>query len=353
MIRREHGRDWLLISQVEHASLAAALAEAWNFNGSRMAALRDELVQAVRQHDAGWAAWEQSPGVDPDSGRPRDFTEMPMPEATGIWSRSIAFCLEHHPPPKTGPLLYCYREWLAARKLRLTNERIRAIEAVCRQPGRFTAETVIDELRASHGRVSRALVGRELGRLRTFGVLESHDSSEGESYANACPLDRLSEVGGLWVSRHFQWLAERAWDSRTARDERLAIDAFLDEQISLHSQWRSSLPRDFPSRLADDLIERGFRWVQFFDRLSLWLCCAERAESAEFEIPCGGTLRLTPTAPDRILFEPQYLMSGPVAIGTPARRLPADRYSDGDLRSALASSAVEQLTWELRPRASG
>ena len=66
-----------------------------------------------------------------------------------------------------------------------------------------------------HGRVSRALVARELGRLRSFGVLASQSTSDGDAYARACPLDRLSEIGGLWVSRHFQALAERAWDSRT------------------------------------------------------------------------------------------------------------------------------------------
>jgi hypothetical protein len=352
MIRREHGRDWLLISQVEHARLAGELAEAWNFNGGRMVAVRDELVQAVRQHDEGWAVWELSPTVDPETGRPRDFTEMPMPTATGIWSRSIAYCLEHHPASAMGPLLYCYREWLSARNLRLTNERVRAIEAICRQPGRFTTDALIDELRTAHGRVSRSLVGRELGRLRTFGVLESRETSDGESYANACPLERLSEIGGLWVSRHFQWLAEHAWDSRPARDERLAIDCFLDEQMVIHNHWRSSFPREFPSRMADDLIDRGFRWIQFFDRLSLWLCSAERHDAAEFEIPCGGTLRLIPAAADRILFEPRHVLNGPLHLKVPARRLPVAHYADdSQLKSALAGAPTEELALEFEPAA--
>ncbi|HUG91584.1 MAG TPA: DUF3891 family protein [Planctomycetaceae bacterium] len=350
MIRREHGRDWLLISQIDHARLAGALAEAWNFTGTRFAALRDDLVQAVRQHDEGWAAWEQLPAVDPESGRPRDFTEMPMPEATGIWGRSIAFCLEHHAPPSTGPLLYCYREWLGSRKMRLTNERVRAIEAVCRQTRPFTAESLIDELRDSHGRVSRGLVSRELGRLRTFGVLEPCAQAGGEAYARACPLDRLSEVGGLWVSRHFQALAERAWDNRTARNERLAIDSFLDEQLRIHSHWRSSLPREFPPKVADELIDRGFRWVQFFDRLSLWLCSARRVDPAEFEVPGGGTLRLRPTAPDRIEFEPQRFLNGPLTLRVMGLRLPARPYQDdGELRTALTDAPRQPLAWQLIP----
>jgi Protein of unknown function (DUF3891) len=350
MIRREHGRDWLLISQVDHARLAGVLAGAWNLGGGRMAALRDDLLQAVRQHDEGWAAWEASPTIDPETGRPRDFTEMPMAVASEIWNRSIAFCLEHHPPPSMGPLLYCYRQWLGTRRLRLTNERVRAIEAACRQTGPFTAEALVEELRESHGRVSRALVGRELGRLRTFGVLESQRAREGEAFAPACPMDRLSEIGGLWVSRHFQWLAERAWDSRTGRDDRLAIDGFLDEQMRIHNDWRNHLPREFPARAADDLIETGFRWVQFFDRLSLWLCSAARSEAADFEIPDGGTLRFRPTTPGEFAFEPQRVLEGPLALSVSGRRLPARRYADdADLHAEFAAAPTEALTWRLTP----
>jgi hypothetical protein len=94
MIRREvvdpDGRQrWLLISQVEHARIAGEMAAAWRGPLVEPAAAHDELLAAIFHHDDGWAAWERSPGVDPRSGRPLDFTEMPTEESLAIWTASI------------------------------------------------------------------------------------------------------------------------------------------------------------------------------------------------------------------------------------------------------------------------
>jgi len=98
MIRREGANEtWLLLSQVDHAHLAGEIAAVWG--NDEVAALPEagQLVPAVRDHDEGWSQWERTPAIDPVSGLPRNFTEMPMPVATDIWTQSILFCRQHSP----------------------------------------------------------------------------------------------------------------------------------------------------------------------------------------------------------------------------------------------------------------
>src|SRR5689334_17630417 len=94
MIRRDwvdvDGRAaWLLISQVEHARISGELCQNWSAVQALPADVRAEIVAAVFRHDDGWAEWEQAPEVDARTGRPREFTEMPLTESLEIWSRSI------------------------------------------------------------------------------------------------------------------------------------------------------------------------------------------------------------------------------------------------------------------------
>ena len=100
MIRRtardETGAEsWTLISQVEHARLSGMLAEAWDPAPFLGLDCREELLAAIYHHDDGWAGWERSPGVDPATGRPLSFTEMPLVESLAIWRDSIAAAARH------------------------------------------------------------------------------------------------------------------------------------------------------------------------------------------------------------------------------------------------------------------
>ena len=103
MIRRE-GFDqdalshWVLISQVDHARISAELATHWGnatlapviaATATPLAAIRREVLAAVKHHDDGWQGWSREPDFD-SSGRPRSFMEMPLDQALPIWSKSIA-----------------------------------------------------------------------------------------------------------------------------------------------------------------------------------------------------------------------------------------------------------------------
>ena len=95
-IRDETGADcWMLISQVEHARLSGALAERWDPAPLERLNCREELLAAIYHHDDGWADWERSAGIDPESGRPLNFTEMPLVESLAIWRDSIASAGQH------------------------------------------------------------------------------------------------------------------------------------------------------------------------------------------------------------------------------------------------------------------
>lgn len=95
MIRRPYTTPdgesrWVLVSQVEHARISGELADAWGAAAFESLAAYDGLAAAVHHHDDGWAEWERRPDVDPQVGRPIDFTEMPLADALRIWRGSIA-----------------------------------------------------------------------------------------------------------------------------------------------------------------------------------------------------------------------------------------------------------------------
>jgi len=250
MIRRDDGDDWLLISQVDHAHLAGEVAAAWG-NAETAALPHPEwLVPAVRDHDEGWRAWERAPRVDPAGGIPRDFTEMPMEDATAIWSESIACC--------------------------------------ARVP-----------------------------------------------------------FGDVWVSRHFCHLAQAARESRQDRAADVAaIDRFLAEQQALQANAARKGESLRGNESFEQLADEGYRWVQLFDHLSLYLCCAPRTKALALSIDDRCSIRCVPQGAWSIGIEPYPLSVERLELSVAARRIPARKLrGDDELLRALAAAPVEELRW--------
>lgn len=255
MIRRDWNPDrqpaaWLLISQVVHAQLAARLAEYWVSPALAPAEARDELLAAIAHHDDGWHAWEEHPAVDPRSGRPRNFTEMPLDQGLTIWQASIARCA-------------------------------------------------------------------------TIGPLAA--------YA---------------VSGHFAALLERFdhWRSAGA-DEQTAGQEFLDQQRQLRAEWLAQWLGEDDGRTEDDA-RRALGWLQFFDALSLWLCCAERHDPETFELPGGDTIAFSPLSPQRIVVQPWPWLPRRLLLEAAAQSVPRSHYADADALSA-APHEPYTLRWQL------
>jgi hypothetical protein len=97
MIRRALDGHWLCISQPEHARLAGAMAVTWGRPPFLPPVPRTEVLQAVAEHDNGWAEWEAAPGLDPAAGGPFHFTEMPVADHLAIWRRGVQRMLEQNP----------------------------------------------------------------------------------------------------------------------------------------------------------------------------------------------------------------------------------------------------------------
>lgn len=266
MIRRDDGDDWLVISQVDHAHLAGEIAAVWGNDTVSRLPLSDWLIVAVRNHDEGWRSWEQTPHINIANGKPREFLEMPMDEATAIWSESIAAC-------------------------------------------------------------------------------------------NSVPMGRV------WVSRHFQYLARLALDARKESGEEVAaLNSFLAEQAEIEHADRASYA-SLPELKGhyDELAEEGFRYVQMFDRMSLWLCCADRTTPQEFKLPDRNTIRFTPcdnaglsssaNSPrigQTIAASPNPLSVDRLELSVPARRIAARQYAnDASYHTALTSAPVEYLCWTI------
>ena len=87
MIRRDEANEFLLISQIAHARLAATLAAAVGNDKFAAPLPRGPVLKAVELHDEGWPLHDQSPTINA-RGEPTDVFEMALETALAIWSAS-------------------------------------------------------------------------------------------------------------------------------------------------------------------------------------------------------------------------------------------------------------------------
>jgi len=88
VIARRAGEALLLISQPEHAQLAARVMERCGPLAARPH--RAEILRAIAHHDDGWLELDGAPIVDAASGELADFLGVPLAMKQGVWDR----CLE-------------------------------------------------------------------------------------------------------------------------------------------------------------------------------------------------------------------------------------------------------------------
>jgi len=79
MIVRDTGDSWQIVLQPDHAVLCEQFCRAWGNDTIAAPAPLESLAVASRRHDDGWAVWEQSPSLDPETGRPRGFLDVQVP----------------------------------------------------------------------------------------------------------------------------------------------------------------------------------------------------------------------------------------------------------------------------------
>lgn len=88
MIVRHRDDHLLLITQPDHAALAARLMRAWKRDGLQSSGRRADILVAVEEHDNGWRAVDAAPVVAAD-GTVLDFMTLPDEVRRGVWPRAV------------------------------------------------------------------------------------------------------------------------------------------------------------------------------------------------------------------------------------------------------------------------
>lgn len=90
MIVRTRDASLELITQPDHARLAAQILDGWRADGLPARPTRATLLFATREHDRGWLTVDAMPPIDPSTGRPYDFVAAPDPIKHELWPRAVA-----------------------------------------------------------------------------------------------------------------------------------------------------------------------------------------------------------------------------------------------------------------------
>lgn len=76
----------ICITQPAHAWVSGQLARAWGNDQIGSFSPWRDVCLAAEQHDIGWLLWEATPQLNPETGYPYHFTELPIPTHMKIWS---------------------------------------------------------------------------------------------------------------------------------------------------------------------------------------------------------------------------------------------------------------------------
>jgi Protein of unknown function (DUF3891) len=83
VLLREEGDAVVCIGQPAHAWLSGQLARAWALDPVEP---WEEVCLAAEQHDIGMAEWDAAPELNPATGLPYSFMEMPLATHLRLWS---------------------------------------------------------------------------------------------------------------------------------------------------------------------------------------------------------------------------------------------------------------------------
>jgi hypothetical protein len=115
MVLRKDGDAIIAIGQPAHAWVSGQLARAWSPSPDP----REDVCLAAEQHDVGMAAWDSEPRVNPDTGLPMSFMEMPTEVHLDLWTRGPRLALAQSRYAALlvslhGTLLYEHRDFSGA-----------------------------------------------------------------------------------------------------------------------------------------------------------------------------------------------------------------------------------------------
>jgi hypothetical protein len=86
VLLRDQGEDVVAIGQPSHAWLAGQLARLWGNDRFAAPEPHEEVCLGAEQHDVGWSEWDLRPTLNPETGRPHSFLEVPVETHIALWS---------------------------------------------------------------------------------------------------------------------------------------------------------------------------------------------------------------------------------------------------------------------------
>ncbi len=93
MLYRKEKQGKIAITQPMHAWLSGQLARAWGNERFGDVVPFEEVCLGAEQHDVGHTAWEQAPTLNPQTGLPYSFLEMPRQLHVQLWSQAARHVL--------------------------------------------------------------------------------------------------------------------------------------------------------------------------------------------------------------------------------------------------------------------
>jgi hypothetical protein len=88
MLYRQEKQGKIAITQPMHAWVSGQLAHAWGNEHFGEVVPLEEVCLGAEQHDVGHTAWEQAPTLNPQTGLPYSFLEMPRHLHVQLWSQA-------------------------------------------------------------------------------------------------------------------------------------------------------------------------------------------------------------------------------------------------------------------------
>jgi hypothetical protein len=94
MIVRSEDGSLILIRQTDHAQVSGLFARHWGNETFARLDPYDSVCLAAAEHDRGWMAWESNPRLNPQTGLPRNFLDLPIDEHYRMYVQGIEEVLE-------------------------------------------------------------------------------------------------------------------------------------------------------------------------------------------------------------------------------------------------------------------
>ncbi len=86
-----------LIRQTEHARLCGEMARAWGNDRFEPVQPLGAVALAAAEHDNGWAEWEDAPRLNPQTGLPHTYIDIPIDQHQEIYRRGITRMIARDP----------------------------------------------------------------------------------------------------------------------------------------------------------------------------------------------------------------------------------------------------------------